>query len=121
MKWQEIREHYPHQWLLVKAIKAHSQASKRILDQLSVVSSFDDSLTAMSSSSPLNCTTRPRNAKCMFFTPAALIWISRSESGWGSGERDENSLAHIRQAFLLFLSKKPLTRTVNFLTIEVRN
>ncbi len=27
MKWQEIRKHYPQQWLLVEAIKAHSEAN----------------------------------------------------------------------------------------------
>ena len=47
MKWEEIREHYPHQWLLVEAIKAHSDSGKRILEQISVISIFPDSVTAM--------------------------------------------------------------------------
>ncbi len=47
MKWAEIRNHYPHQWLLVEAIKAHSEAGKRILEQISVVSTYADSVTAM--------------------------------------------------------------------------
>jgi hypothetical protein len=47
MKWQEIRNHYPRQWLLVEAIKAHSEADKRILEQLAVVGAFADSVTAM--------------------------------------------------------------------------
>ncbi len=33
MEWQAIREHYPQQWLLLEAIKAHSQANKRVLDR----------------------------------------------------------------------------------------
>ncbi len=49
MQWQEIRTHYPQQWLLVEAIKAHSDASKRILEQLAVVSAFSDSASAMKS------------------------------------------------------------------------
>jgi hypothetical protein len=49
MKWQEIRKYYPQQWLLVEAIKAHSEANKRILEQLAVVSTFPDSVTAMES------------------------------------------------------------------------
>jgi hypothetical protein len=49
MQWQEIRAHYPQQWLLVEAIKAHSDASKRILEQLAVVSAFSDSVSAMKS------------------------------------------------------------------------
>ena len=47
MKWQEIRNHYPEQWLLVEAIKAHSLDNKRILDQLAVVDAFYDSVSAM--------------------------------------------------------------------------
>lgn len=47
MKWQEIRNHYPDQWLLVEAIKAHSESGKRVLDEIAVVSTFVDSVTAM--------------------------------------------------------------------------
>jgi len=47
MKWQEIRRHYPKQWLLVEAIKARSEAGKRILEQLTVVDVFPDASTAM--------------------------------------------------------------------------
>jgi hypothetical protein len=47
MKWQEIRCHYPHQWLLVGAINARSEAGKRILEQIAVLSTFSDSRQAM--------------------------------------------------------------------------
>ncbi|MGD8794770.1 MAG: hypothetical protein PVF47_19630 [Anaerolineae bacterium] len=47
MQWQEIRKHYPQQWLLIEAIKAHSEADKRILEQLAVVGTFPDSVSAM--------------------------------------------------------------------------
>jgi hypothetical protein len=47
MQWQEIREHYPQQWLLVEAIKAHSETNVRIVEQLAVLESFSDSVTAM--------------------------------------------------------------------------
>lgn len=43
MKWQEIRNHYPVEWLIVEAIKAHSESGKRILDEISVVATFPDS------------------------------------------------------------------------------
>jgi hypothetical protein len=47
VKWEKIRSHYPHQWLLVEAIKAHSESGKRILEELTVVNTFPDSRTAM--------------------------------------------------------------------------
>ena len=45
--WQDIRKHYPQQWLLVEAIQAYSEANKRILEQLAVVDIFPDSIAAM--------------------------------------------------------------------------
>jgi len=47
MKWDDIRTHYPHQWLLLEAIKAYSDSSKRILEDISVVDAFPDSEAAM--------------------------------------------------------------------------
>ncbi|MDH3604142.1 MAG: hypothetical protein OEU26_31425 [Candidatus Tectomicrobia bacterium] len=47
MVWQEIRQHYPQQWVLVEAIKAHSEANNRILEHLAVVDTFPDSVSAM--------------------------------------------------------------------------
>lgn len=47
MKWLEIRHHYPQQWLLVEAIKAHSEAGQRVLEELAVVDTFPDSVVAM--------------------------------------------------------------------------
>ena len=47
MQWQEIRNHYPRQWLLIEAIKAHTESNKRILDRLSVIGTYPDSGKAM--------------------------------------------------------------------------
>src|SRR5688572_5199872 len=40
MKWNEIRDHFPHQWLIIEAIEAHSENSHRILECISVVKAF---------------------------------------------------------------------------------
>lgn len=47
MNWQEICERYPQQWLLLEAIKAHTKASQRILDQLAVLGVFPNSGVAL--------------------------------------------------------------------------
>ncbi len=47
MQWQDIRAHYPDRWLLVEAIKAHSEDDRRILDDIAVVEAFDNSDAAM--------------------------------------------------------------------------
>ncbi|MFQ5615938.1 MAG: hypothetical protein ACE5GO_05705 [Anaerolineales bacterium] len=49
MKWQKIREHFPDQWLLVEATKAYSEGGKRIVEDLIVIDTCPDSLSAMRS------------------------------------------------------------------------
>ncbi len=47
MKWSEIRQHYPDKWLLIEAIEARSEAGQRILDDIAVLDTYPDSVTAM--------------------------------------------------------------------------
>ena len=47
MKWEEVRERYPHQWLLVEAIQARSGADRRVVEELAVVDPFADSASAL--------------------------------------------------------------------------
>jgi hypothetical protein len=47
MQWNDIRRHYPHQWLVVEALLAHSEAGRRELDELAVVDAFPDGESAL--------------------------------------------------------------------------
>ncbi len=47
MRWQELREQYPGQWVLIEALQAHSEQQKRIVDQLAVINTYPDSTVAM--------------------------------------------------------------------------
>jgi hypothetical protein len=47
MTWEEIRRHFPHKWLLLEAMEAYSEQGKRIVKQLSVLNTFEDSVAAM--------------------------------------------------------------------------
>ena len=47
MQWHEIRERYPHRWLLVEAIEAHSTEGHRLLDELTVVQEYSSGEAAM--------------------------------------------------------------------------
>jgi len=47
MQWQEIRNRYPHQWLLLEAIDAHSADGQRILEDLAVLGTYRDGMSAM--------------------------------------------------------------------------
>lgn len=47
MKWDEIRTHFPSQWLLIEATAAHSEHNHRILDDIAVLETFPDGKRAM--------------------------------------------------------------------------
>lgn len=47
MQWQQVRENYPTQWLLVEAIQARTEANRRIVEELTVVNAFPDSRAAL--------------------------------------------------------------------------
>ena len=46
MEWNEIRQTFPHRWLLVEALMAHSDSGKRVVEELAVVDSFSDFMAA---------------------------------------------------------------------------
>ncbi len=54
MQWPEIQEHFPSQWLLIEATRAHSADDRRILDEIAVVDCFSDGRSAMERYSDLH-------------------------------------------------------------------
>ena len=42
MNWQQLREKYPHKWLLVEAIGAFTRGSERVIDELELIGEFGD-------------------------------------------------------------------------------
>ena len=49
MNWQDVRDRYPQQWLLIEAIRAHTEDNKRILDQIAVIGIYSNSPSALES------------------------------------------------------------------------
>ena len=54
MKWQQVREQYPDRWLLLEAIGAHTEADTRVVEEVSVVGVYPDSVAAMKGYSQLH-------------------------------------------------------------------
>jgi hypothetical protein len=46
VKWEQVRELYPEEWVLVEAVSAYSEKSIRYLEELSVISNFPESTNA---------------------------------------------------------------------------
>ena len=79
MKWQEVPTHYPQQWLLLEAIKAHSEENKRVLEQLAVISTFPTSTAAMKSYAQLH-QDAPQRELYVFHTSRETLEIT--EKRW---------------------------------------
>ena len=46
MKWIEIRKQYPNKFILVEALKAYSYGEKRYIEDMTVVSYYNDAKKA---------------------------------------------------------------------------
>lgn len=42
MIWEDVKKTHPSQWLIIEAIEAHTEGDKRILDNITVVDTFND-------------------------------------------------------------------------------
>ncbi len=60
MTWKEIRQQYPHQWLLIEATVTQSDAGQPTLNEMAVIGTFSDSVTAMQSYAQLHQTANER-------------------------------------------------------------
>ncbi|HSK75783.1 MAG TPA: hypothetical protein VLQ45_04950 [Thermoanaerobaculia bacterium] len=47
MRWEEIRQRYPYQWLLVEATQAHTVDDQRIVEELEVLETYPDVMSGM--------------------------------------------------------------------------
>src|SRR3954470_21620852 len=87
MTWTDIRRHYPHQWLLVEALLAHSKAGKRLLDELAIVDAFSDGETALRAYLRLH---RDAPMRELYVVHSDQSWRSPSVPCWVSAPPDED-------------------------------
>jgi hypothetical protein len=46
MRWANVRQAYPEQWLIIEALEAHTEENQRLLDRIGVVETCSDGSTA---------------------------------------------------------------------------
>jgi len=46
MRWEEVREQYPEQWLVIEALESHTEDDRRKLEQMTVVQVCTDGAAA---------------------------------------------------------------------------
>ena len=45
MRWEDVKKTYPDQWVIIEAIDAKTEDSKRIVEQITIVDIFNDDNT----------------------------------------------------------------------------
>lgn len=60
MKWEQVRQQYPEQWVLIEAISGYSEDSIRHIDEVSVVSTYSNSSLAWKEYKRLHLSNRSR-------------------------------------------------------------
>jgi len=67
MRWEEVRERFPDEWVVLEATKAYSKDGDRFIEEVVVIDKFDDSREAMRRCSELHRLNPPREY-CFFHT-----------------------------------------------------
>ena len=81
MKWKEAIKDYPDKWLLFEAIEAYSKDEKRIIEDLSVIKSFDDGREALKEYSEMHKKDKSREMYVYHTKNKELIIEERSWIG----------------------------------------
>lgn len=80
MKWEDIRKSHPNQWLIIEAIEAHTEAEKRLLDNITVVDTFyEDNNKALLEYVKLH---RKHRDRAMYVVHTSRKDLNITESKW---------------------------------------
>lgn len=85
MTWDEVRARFPEQWLVVEALRAHSEGHHRVVEDLAVLATFPHSGDAMR-----------RQLEIHRAEPAREVLIAFA--GWEKLDIEEITWAGIRRA-----------------------
>lgn len=67
MRWEEVKERFPNEWVVLEATKAYSADGNRYIEEVVVVDRFDNSTSAMRRYSELH-KLEPHREYCFFHT-----------------------------------------------------
>jgi hypothetical protein len=67
MRWHEVQERFPNEWVVLEATSAYSKEGQRFIEEMTVIDSFDDSMKALKKYSELH-KNEPHREYCFFHT-----------------------------------------------------
>lgn len=73
MRWNEVQERFPDEWVVLEATKASSKEGQRFIEEMTVIDSFDDSVKALKRYSELH-REEPHREYCFFIHRVPKRW-----------------------------------------------
>ncbi|MRN56668.1 hypothetical protein GJB61_27280 [Paenibacillus sp. LC-T2] len=67
MRWDEVQERFPNEWVVLEATKAYSKEGQRFIEEMSVIDSYENSTKALKRYSELHHQA-PHREYCFFHT-----------------------------------------------------
>jgi hypothetical protein len=67
MRWLDVQERFPNEWVVLEVIKAHSNEGRRYIEEVIVIDRFENSLEAMHHYEKLR-REQPHREYCFFHT-----------------------------------------------------
>ena len=74
MRWPEVREAHPDQWLVIEVLEAHADLDRRVLDRVAVLEVCADGRTTMKRYAELR-REHPNRDLCFVHTSASELKI----------------------------------------------
>lgn len=72
MRWGEVQERFPNEWVVLEATKAYSKDGKRFIGEMAAFDSFADSVEALKRYSELH-QEAPHREYCFFHTSRSEV------------------------------------------------
>ncbi len=79
MRWSDVRNAHPDQWLVIEALDAHSEGHHRIYDRIAVVEACPDGRTTMKRYAELH---RKHPLRELAFAHTAMPALEIEERRW---------------------------------------
>lgn len=67
MRWDEVKQHFPNEWIVLEVTKAHSKGGQRFIEEMSIIDVHEDSTKALRRYSELH-QEDPHREYCFFHT-----------------------------------------------------
>ncbi|ASA19488.1 hypothetical protein [Paenibacillus donghaensis] len=72
MRWDEVKERFPNEWVVLEATRAYSREGQRFIEEMAVIDSYEDSSEALKRYSELH-RKDPHREYCFFHTSRPVV------------------------------------------------